>query len=256
MRFGARSQVLRHIIKVAELDSTHPLHGCDAQDAKTKFEGQLRLYAPGYHPSHRPLGKQESPLAYWRSLKNTSDSFIISIVTEKLFSVLPNSMCDERTGSRISFLDSDLRSRTDIKAMTEQIKITQLYNMIEGRPKLKPRTAAHFRDLPESAKLPLPGPEVKATYHELIERPDSWLDEEPSELDPDLCAGYDMEQLTGQLNALRIINMQSPALADILSAWPVDLPIPQASILAESSTQCKGKQKKRVRSADEVAWDE
>ncbi|QRV88277.1 hypothetical protein RhiJN_16295 [Ceratobasidium sp. AG-Ba] len=76
----------------------------------------------------------------------------IWIVAEKLFSVLLNSMCDERTGSRITFLDSDLRSRTNIKTMIEQIKIMQWYKMIEGRPKLKPRTAANFRDLPERAK--------------------------------------------------------------------------------------------------------
>ncbi|QRV88276.1 hypothetical protein RhiJN_16294 [Ceratobasidium sp. AG-Ba] len=107
-----------------------------------------------------------------------------------------------------------------------------------------------------SAKLSLPEPEVETPDRELIESSDGWLDEEPSPLDPDLCAEYDMEQLTGQLNALRIINMQSPALADMLLTLPIALPIPQAGDLAESSTQGKGKDKERVRTADEVSWDE
>ncbi|QRW13755.1 hypothetical protein RhiLY_12754 [Ceratobasidium sp. AG-Ba] len=83
-----------------------------------------------------------------------------------------------------------------------------------------------------------------------------WLNQEPTQLYPDICAKYNMEELTGHLNALRITNLQSPALADMLSTTPVDLSTPGSTKAAEPSTQNKGKQKERIRTTDEVAWDQ
>ncbi|QRV78871.1 hypothetical protein RhiJN_06886 [Ceratobasidium sp. AG-Ba] len=127
--------------------------------------------------------------------------------------------------------------------------------MVDGQAKPKPRTAACFRDLPERAKLSLPNPEAAAKGGNLADNPDIWLDEEPTQLNPDICAEYNMEELTGHLSALRIINLQSPALADMLSTTPVDLPTPESTNAAGPSTQDKGKQKECIRTADEVAWD-
>lgn len=51
-------------------------------------------------------------------------------VFTKLFSVVPNSMNDERTGSRMTFLFSKLRSRTDVNTMVEQIQVKQWYELV------------------------------------------------------------------------------------------------------------------------------
>jgi hypothetical protein len=48
-------------------------------------------------------------------------------ITEKLYSIMPNSMCDERTGSRMTFLNSKLRNQTNAQTIIEQIQIKLWY---------------------------------------------------------------------------------------------------------------------------------
>ncbi|KAG8689027.1 hypothetical protein FRC09_012614 [Ceratobasidium sp. 395] len=252
----AGSQLLRQSLKAAESDPTHPLHGYDAQDAKTEYDNELSSFGISHHPFHRPLGDQESPLAYWRSLRDVKGCFVLSIIAEKLFSVLPNSMCDERTGSRFTFLDSDLRSRSDVKTMTEQIKVMQWYSMVEGRTKPKPRTPARFRDLPDASKSLLrQQQEAEADEGECVDDPADLFEDEPSQLDPEPHAECGVEELTDRLSALEIINLQSPHLADMLSASAVTLPSSDDVEPEEGSSIVEGKAKERVRTVDEVKWD-
>ncbi|KAG8719149.1 hypothetical protein FRC08_003561, partial [Ceratobasidium sp. 394] len=69
--------VLRNLLKVAESDPKHELHKYDAQDAKSELETQLREYVLGHYLFHRPLGAQETTLAYWQSLKGLKEAFIL-----------------------------------------------------------------------------------------------------------------------------------------------------------------------------------
>ncbi|KAF8597170.1 hypothetical protein BDV93DRAFT_569692, partial [Ceratobasidium sp. AG-I] len=123
-------QVLYQLLKVSESIEGHDLHMYDASEAKAQCEAQLGEYARGNHPFHRPLGKNETTLDYWRSLKRNPEAFVLAVVGEKVNAVLPNSMSDERTGSRITFLDSSLRSCTDVKTMVEQIQVMKYYAMV------------------------------------------------------------------------------------------------------------------------------
>jgi hypothetical protein len=72
-------QVLYQLLKVSEDIEDHPLHLYDARDAKTQCEDQLLEYAQGNYPFHRPLGTNESPMEYWRSLKRVPEAFILAV---------------------------------------------------------------------------------------------------------------------------------------------------------------------------------
>ncbi|KAG8713031.1 hypothetical protein FRC09_019203 [Ceratobasidium sp. 395] len=64
------SQVLRHMLKAAKSDPMHPLHGYDAQDAKSEYNNELPTYGISHYPFHRPLDLR-SP-ARFRDLPNAS----------------------------------------------------------------------------------------------------------------------------------------------------------------------------------------
>ncbi|KAG9122253.1 hypothetical protein FRC07_001459 [Ceratobasidium sp. 392] len=248
------SSVLRYLLKVAESDTKHDLHGYDAEDAKSEFEAQLAEYALGHYPFHRPLGSQETVASYWRSLKSQKEAFILATVGEKLASVLPNSMCDERTGSHITFLNPSLRSRTDAKTMIEQIQVMQWYSMTEGSFKPKARTAAHFRDLDQIKLVITQQKERDISEGAGEEEAGSWLDCEAEKLELE-SVGCDMEELTSQLSTLQIVNLQSPLLMDMLSISPIVTSLPDNVTNEAADSQAKGKGKERATTADEVDWD-
>ncbi|KAG8742920.1 hypothetical protein FRC11_014073, partial [Ceratobasidium sp. 423] len=120
---------LYHLLKDSETDKSHPLNGYDALEAKAACNGQLGDYVHGNYPFHRPLGATESPINWWKSLQHMPEAFPLCLIGEKANSILSNSMPDEWTGSCITFLNSDLRSCTDMMLMVEQIKVMQYYSM-------------------------------------------------------------------------------------------------------------------------------
>ncbi|KAG8783975.1 hypothetical protein FRC12_019129 [Ceratobasidium sp. 428] len=182
-----RSQILRHSLKAAESDPTHPLHGYDAQDAKSEYEEEL----PTYY----------------------------------------------------------------VKTMTEQIKVMQWYSMVEGRTKAKPRTPTRFRDLPDASKLLLQQQEAEASEGASNDDSADWFEGEPSQPDPELCAEYSVQELTGQLSALQIINLESPHLSDMLSTLTIAASSSEHDERKEGRSLAKGKEKEQIHTADEVSWD-
>ncbi|KAB5587844.1 hypothetical protein CTheo_8714 [Ceratobasidium theobromae] len=105
--------ILKAELMLAERLPSHPLTNYDAQRAKNELDSLLVQYASSLYPFDQPLGNQ-TVLEYWNMFYMRPDTKILAFVFMKLFSVIPNSMNDERTGSRMTFLYSKLRSRMDV----------------------------------------------------------------------------------------------------------------------------------------------
>jgi hypothetical protein len=145
--------MLRLELESAETILDHPLHRYDALKAKNEFDIQFNQYHHGLPPFRQFYRDREDVLEYWQSHRSSHLTFILSVSTchhicdgiecliafslqylaEKLFSVLPNSMCDERAGSRLTQLYSKLRTRMDAKSMTEQMQFSQFSAMVYMR---------------------------------------------------------------------------------------------------------------------------
>ncbi|KAG9078178.1 hypothetical protein FS749_009852 [Ceratobasidium sp. UAMH 11750] len=176
--------LLKAELMMAETCPTHPLATYDAQQAKNEHNALLVQYACSAYPFDQPLGNQ-SVLDYWSSYLVCRDTKILGFIFTKLFSAMPNSMNDERTGSRMTFLFSKLCSRTDVNTMVEQIQIKQWYQMVDesvGNVKRtrKTRPVLKFRQLSTEKKSPAaPNPGEGAIPVALDdEEGDKWLDPE------------------------------------------------------------------------------
>ncbi|QRW20945.1 hypothetical protein RhiXN_05934 [Rhizoctonia solani] len=113
----------------------HPLHAYsqDALVAKEQLHEQLDCY---YWADQRFLSQyltpNQSALQYWRSQKQFEHMFILAHLAEKLFSILPNSMCNKCAGSRLTYLYSKLQTRLDANSMIEQIQFMQWESLVNG----------------------------------------------------------------------------------------------------------------------------
>ncbi|QRV81467.1 hypothetical protein RhiJN_09482 [Ceratobasidium sp. AG-Ba] len=121
--------LLKNELTLAESSPTHPLSKyVDTQQAKNELDTRLVQYACSTYPFDQALG-QQTVLEYWSDHLSRPDTKVLGFIFTKLFSAMPNSMNDERTGSRMTFLYSKLRSRTDINTMVEQIQVKQWHQL-------------------------------------------------------------------------------------------------------------------------------
>ncbi|KAG8685407.1 hypothetical protein FRC11_010621, partial [Ceratobasidium sp. 423] len=224
-------------------DRSHPLNGYDASEAKAACDGQLGDCVRGNYPFHRPLGATESPINWWKSLQHMPEAFPLCLIGEKANSILSNSMPDERTGSRITFLNSDLRSRTDVMSMVEQIKVIQYYSMQDGRTTKKGRTPTHFQDYVQT--LTKTGQDMKDDWTLNIDKSDIPLEPSSSEIN-ELAARFD--------SSLRLFDLKSPNILDILSDRPHSGGNAD-KLRVTGNGGVGGKKVVRAAAADDVDWD-
>ncbi|QRW02378.1 hypothetical protein RhiLY_01376 [Ceratobasidium sp. AG-Ba] len=129
------SRLTGNELMVGQKRPGHPLYQYDALRAKTELTIQLQQYHPGL-PSFRQFTvEHESVLEYWISHKNSHFTFILLYLCEKLFSVLPNSMCDERAGSRLAHMYSKLCTQLDVHSMIQQVQFSQFMAMKKSTPR-------------------------------------------------------------------------------------------------------------------------
>ncbi|KAJ6461131.1 hypothetical protein C8R47DRAFT_1241882 [Mycena vitilis] len=106
-------------------------------DFKLQFEAYTRQYPP-FNVRSRAF---EKALDYWRSLQEVDTACVLAFVAIKIFSILANSMAEERTVSR--FTRTDTRDRANQRARTI-VAGTQVYqhNQRKNRTgKNKPKVA-------------------------------------------------------------------------------------------------------------------
>ncbi|KAG8686955.1 hypothetical protein FRC09_013822 [Ceratobasidium sp. 395] len=207
-------RMLRDELKIGQNLPDHPFYQYDALRAQNELTTQLNQYHQGLPPFRQFNGSTEGALQYWQSHKDSYLTFVLANLAAKLFSVLPNSMCDERAGSRLTHMYSKLRTRMDAKTMIEQIQFSQFMSMVDGseavarRKKASPRS--RFYEIDQSV----------ITEHASLQSADDCavaLSDEPGE------NWLDRQGLDGETVNTEIEFGECPSLEGALRAHCIDL---------------------------------
>ncbi|KAF8597429.1 hypothetical protein BDV93DRAFT_513341 [Ceratobasidium sp. AG-I] len=156
------------------------------------FKTQVAAYARGEHPFE---AQTADPTTFdthksWRKLANHPDACFIAPIAEKMLSVVPNSMAEERTVSCFSKLNSKDRSCQKVSTLVHMTRIRQslLRKPMKAKPtfqRLKP--VLKFRDL-SSTLLQQHAPVVASTKvnepePNKVKLPKGWLWEDAEQPD-------------------------------------------------------------------------
>ncbi|KAH9916556.1 hypothetical protein B0H21DRAFT_770539 [Amylocystis lapponica] len=115
---------------------------------KKNFQLQFRAYAMGHYPFSLPLGENQTMLSWWTHLQYAPQAEILAILAVKLYSVVPNSMADERTASTFTWINSPSRNRQLLETMVSQTQIRQYYrSMPKVRKHADPSPSVRFCDI-------------------------------------------------------------------------------------------------------------
>ncbi|KDQ16586.1 hypothetical protein BOTBODRAFT_107033 [Botryobasidium botryosum FD-172 SS1] len=97
----------------------------DAQDVRFTLHQQFAAYARQLHPFNRHRG--EPAMDYWKKLKDDPDASILALLAIKLFSLVPNSMAEERTVSTFTRLNTKARACQKASTIVQMTRIQQHY---------------------------------------------------------------------------------------------------------------------------------
>ncbi|KAF8487250.1 hypothetical protein DFH94DRAFT_621639 [Russula ochroleuca] len=149
-------QMLRDIVETVklaghDLDTSNPCHRLVAQLGSNRvvsdFCQQLLAFSRQEWPFTDPI-THGNALTWWESLEQHPHACVLAMLAIKIFSVLVNSMPDERTGSKITWFNSPLRANQDVSTLVNMIQIGQWYSVHKkGGPKEKHRPVVKFRDM-------------------------------------------------------------------------------------------------------------
>ncbi|KAJ7789074.1 ribonuclease H-like domain-containing protein [Mycena olivaceomarginata] len=89
------------------------------------FKSQFESYTRQYPPFSVRSTTWSKAIQYWRSLEHVPEASIIAFVAIKIFSILANSMPEERTVSRFTRTDTRDRANQDARTIVDQTKIYQ-----------------------------------------------------------------------------------------------------------------------------------
>ncbi|KAG8945373.1 hypothetical protein FRC04_000823 [Tulasnella sp. 424] len=120
----------------------------------TAFRSQFATYARGNPPFVAYHGFS-SPMEYWESLRRNPDAEIVAHLAIKLFSIVPNSMAEERTVSNFTKLNSPDRANQKVSTLVHMTQICQHYRRQDGitTPSMPPKLITpRWRDLSEFTK--------------------------------------------------------------------------------------------------------
>ncbi|KAG9109345.1 hypothetical protein FRC07_008337, partial [Ceratobasidium sp. 392] len=207
----------------------------DSQSIVDAFKGQLATYTRGEYPFTAPPTsslKTFHPLEYWKKLTKHPDACFLAPVAVKLFSLVPNSMAEERTVSCFTKLNSKYRASQKISTLVHMTRIRQhlireRQHSASGKPRSNP--VLKFQDLsstllnPQSANKSItpntpealtdnaesPGQPITTEPEEEASDDEAEHDDEPPEPVLDGAENFDPEQSY-------CANLYSPLLLDLL----------------------------------------
>jgi hypothetical protein len=97
-------------------------------DAAHKLKNQLEAFWRGEYPfiiSEEAKGK--NPLEWWQHLEHHMHARILASLAIRIFSILVNSMPDERTNSTITWFNSAIRGNQSVWTIVDMIQVGQWY---------------------------------------------------------------------------------------------------------------------------------
>ncbi|EIN07903.1 hypothetical protein PUNSTDRAFT_135425 [Punctularia strigosozonata HHB-11173 SS5] len=119
------------------------------KDLVTSCKTQLDDFWHGRAPFNKPLHAGQTSLSWWTEFEHRNDTRILAVLAVKLFSILANSMPDERTGSKITWLNSSIRGKQKVQTLIDMIQVNQWYgdHLAEVKRPERKRPVVKFRDL-------------------------------------------------------------------------------------------------------------
>ncbi|KAF9539892.1 hypothetical protein CPC08DRAFT_651083, partial [Agrocybe pediades] len=121
--------ILERVQKSSDPSIGHPVvREMGVVQAAAKFKQEVEQFWNGEYP-FRVIDAEtiRDPLAWWRDLANYNGAKLLSIVAIKIFSILVNSMPDERTNSTITWFNSPIRGNQSAGTLIDMIQIGQWY---------------------------------------------------------------------------------------------------------------------------------
>ncbi|KAF8595919.1 hypothetical protein BDV93DRAFT_514577 [Ceratobasidium sp. AG-I] len=111
-----------------------------------EYRFQFMNYVPQTAPFDRYI-TQQTALVYWRKLARHADAQIIAFLAIKLYSVVPNSMAEERTVSNFTKLNSTDRGRQKTSTLVYMTQVRQHHQRLLNPTKQAIAPTVRFRDL-------------------------------------------------------------------------------------------------------------
>ncbi|KAJ6528165.1 hypothetical protein B0H19DRAFT_1274963 [Mycena capillaripes] len=116
------------------------VHHSSANTIMAAFKTQFELYSRQYPPFSARAATWSTPMQYWKAMSQLPDASILAFVAIKIFSILPNSMPEERTVSRFTRNDTVDRASQDASTIVDMTKIYQ-YNKRLKRQSMPEKSA-------------------------------------------------------------------------------------------------------------------
>ncbi|KZV79764.1 hypothetical protein EXIGLDRAFT_846239 [Exidia glandulosa HHB12029] len=127
----------------ANQPSTVFLGFATAQDVASAFQRQFIVYTRQQAPFDV---SGSDPYRYWRKLVQNEDAKVLAFLGVKLFSILPNSMPEERTMSLITHMNGPLRAAMKPATIVNFARVKQHNDRAKNKVAKAP-TILRFRDL-------------------------------------------------------------------------------------------------------------
>ncbi|PBK74686.1 hypothetical protein ARMSODRAFT_1013681 [Armillaria solidipes] len=229
-----------------------------------EFSPQLLSYSRGEYPFTDPVGSK-TVLERWEDLAKHPKARTLAFFAIKIFSVLVNSMPDERTGSKITWFNSPLRSNQKVSTLVNMIQVGQWYGIHQkegGKSKARPTVKSRNMQDDLNKKRPTPARPTTGTVTgsseeasetvRLVDMIDSEDEDEDMAIDVDVENTPDTLELDPDINldasCLKRVLPISASEAGAAAVFAALVESPAASRLASN---VEGPE----RDMDEIDWD-
>ncbi|KAI0054381.1 hypothetical protein BV25DRAFT_1806052 [Artomyces pyxidatus] len=232
------------------------------KDAASALKTEFSLYVSGADPFNRKMRTGDTILHWWEQVKRDELCTVLGVLAEKIFSVVPNSMADERTASEITLLNQARRSRQKLATIADMIRIRQYHRNSPEKPVEKKAPTVKWRDMSDLLKnsnelmqLPTAANPKDAPPVEVIDIDSS--DSSDDDLDDDLDE-EDGDEERGRV-ATTAVSFDIEAEVDVLSSVLQELLIDGPPTAARASRPAVSTQPAASSSAwtdaDSYTWD-
>ncbi|KAJ7246966.1 hypothetical protein C8J57DRAFT_1241128 [Mycena rebaudengoi] len=105
--------------------SSEFVYHTSGNDIMAAFKTQFEAYTRQYPPFSARQNIWSRPMQYWEAMSQLPEASVLGFVAKKIFSILPNSMAEERTVSRFTRNDSVDCASQDASTIVAMTKIYQ-----------------------------------------------------------------------------------------------------------------------------------
>ncbi|KAF8592947.1 hypothetical protein BDV93DRAFT_612399 [Ceratobasidium sp. AG-I] len=152
-------------VLVAEINSGRGGEVFASYNTAEEIEREFRFQFMHYTRHSAPFDRYQDSLTardYWVKLLRHVDACILAYIAIKLFSIVPNSMAEERAVSNFTQLNTACRSRQNPRTIVQMTQIKQHHQRAKNESKTTVAPTVRFRDMSSTLKkavnIPAAGP--------------------------------------------------------------------------------------------------